>query len=136
MTQPSQLLDQIRDDLAADLEAARSLSAADWIRAGVDATLSAGLFCRTAIHSCVYAVNYGEPGAEISMSLWDCPLDAESWTPWDSVQASSVSLAIVIWLASQASTIRTDPALAVAVASQASVLAIDPLVAAKEVMAG
>lgn len=135
MSQPAPRLDQLRDDLAADLEVARAMSPGDWLRALVDVCLSAGLFCRTAIYSCVYAVNYGEKGAEISTSLWEPPLTAEPWTPWDRLQASSVSLGVAIWLVGNVVTNQNEALITAAVAVQVSVLAIDPVLALREVVA-
>lgn len=133
MSQSASRLGQLRDDLAADLEVARSMSARDWLHSLVDLSLSGGLVVRTTIHSCVYAVNYAEPGAEISTSLGDAPLRAEPWTRWDRLQAASVSLAVAIWLAGN---LYVDPESALintVVAVQASVLVADPLVALQEV---
>ena len=135
MSQSASRLGQLRDDLAADLEVARSMSLRDWARALVDASLSAGLVTRTTIYSCVYAVNYAEPGAEISTSLWERPLTAEPWTPWDRLQASSVSLAAAIWLAGDLVTNQNEALVTAVVAVQVSVLAIDPVLALREVVA-
>jgi len=135
MSQSASLLGQLRDDLAADLEVARSMSLGDWSRALVNLCLSAGLFCRTAIYSCVYAVLYGERGAEISTSLWERPLTAEPWTPWDRVQASSVSLAVAIWIVGELVTEQHEALITVVVAVQVLVLAIDPVLALREVFA-
>ena len=135
MSESAPRLDQLRDDLAADLEVARAMSLGDWLRALVNLCLSAGLVCRTAIYSCVYAGNYGEKGAEISTSLWERPLTAEAWTPWDRLQASSVSLGVAIWLAGDLVTNQNEALVTAVVAVQVSVLAIDPVLALREVVA-
>ncbi|QKG91681.1 hypothetical protein HPS36_02030 [Halorubrum salinarum] len=135
MSQSGSRLGQLRDDLAADIEVARSMSVGDWARALVDTSLSAGLVTRTTIHSCVYAVNYAEPGAEISTSFGESPLRAEPWTRWDRLQAASVSLAVAIWLVGELALEQHPPHITAIVLTQASVLALDPVVALREVVA-
>lgn len=134
MSQSFPQLRRLRDELAADLEVARSMSLGDWTWALVDLSLSAGLVTRTTIHSCVYAANYGEPGAEISTSLGERPLRADSWTRWDRLQAASASLALVIIVAGDLYTEQNGALINTLVLSQLTVLAADPVVALREVI--
>lgn len=134
MSQSASRLGQLRDDLAADLELARSMSARDWLRGLVSLGLSAGLYTRATIHSCVYAVHYAEPGAEISTSIGNAPLRGESWTRWDRLQAGSISLAVAIWVIGDLYTEQNGALINAIVLSQMTVLAVDPVVAFREVM--
>lgn len=134
MSQSYTVLRQLRDGLAGDLKALKSMSLRDWARSIVDLSLSAGLVCRSAIYSCVYAVNYGKPGAEISTSLWQAPLRAPDWTRWDRLQAASGSVAVAIWLLGNLTIDPEGALINTLVAGQAAVLGYDGAAAVLEVL--
>jgi len=127
-------LASLRDELAADVEVARSYDAADWVREGVDTVLAPGLVARSAVHACVYAMFHGERGAESTFSVARQPIIAGPWRERDAVTASLLSVWLVVLLAiSPVATLPSDPLLAGVVALQCLPLVGDPVVTVAEV---
>lgn len=126
-------LASLRDELAADVEAVRAYDATDWVREAVDTALAPGLYLRTTVHACVYAIFYAERGAEIAFSLSEPPIAADAWRPRDAVTASLLSAWLVTFGATGIASPPSDPLLAGVVALQCGVLVVDPLVTLGEV---
>ena len=124
----------LRDELAADLDAARTFTAADWLREAVDTVLAPGLFARSTVHACVYAIIHAEEGADTTVSLARQPIAAECWRDRDAVTASLVSVWLLAALAMAPTTLPSGVAGAI-VAAQCVPLALDPVVTTVEVAA-
>lgn len=121
------LVDWLRAELEADRQAAAEKSIGDWLITGVDTIVALGLFARTCIYACVYAVNYGEGEAPIAFSLADEPLEAEWWGFVDKLQASLLG-PIVVGFVIEAHQVGSMPAAWFAfLALNAAVLVLDPL---------
>lgn len=82
------LTDWLRAELRDDLDATADKSAVDWIVTAVGTVFALGILCRTMMYSCVWAVNYHDEGAEISLRLFAEPLTEPRWTFVDRLQAS------------------------------------------------
>ena len=123
----------LRDELAADLDAARSYDATDWLREAVDTALAPGLVARSTVHACVYAIFHAEEGAETTFSIARPPIVAACWRERDAVTASLLSVWALGIFATDLASLPADPALAAFVALQCLPLACDPLVTLAEV---
>jgi len=123
------LTDWLRAELAADWEAATDYSLVDWLVVVVDTAVALGLLARTMIHSCIYAVNHTEPGAEIGVSLAEPPLTADCWGLGDALQAGLLGPIVVAFVV-EAHAIEPMPTAWLALlAANAAVLVVDPVVA-------
>src|SRR6056297_3804535 len=123
----------LRDELAADLDAARTFTAADWLREAVDTVLAPGLVARSTVHACVYAIYHAEEGAETTFSVARPPIVADSWRERDSVTASLLSVWALGIFATDLASLPADPLLAAVVALQCVPLALDPALTLAEV---
>ena len=123
----------LRDEIAADLDAARSYDATDWLREAVDTVLAPGLVARSTVHACVYAIYRAEQGAETNFSVTRPPIVADAWRDRDAVTASLLSVWALGIFATDLASLPADPALAALVALQCLPLACDPLVTLAEV---
>jgi len=115
-----------RDELAADIAAARAFTPTDWLREGVDTVLAPGLWMRSTVHACVYAIYHAEKGAEITFSVARPPIDAACWRWHDAVTASLLSVWALGIFATDLASLPADPLLAAVVALQCVPLALDP----------
>lgn len=88
----------LRTEIADDIRALGGFDGHDWLRAVVNTVLAPGLVARSTIHSCVYAINHAEPGAETTYALDSPPIVAEWWRPRDELQASLLSTWVLAWL--------------------------------------
>jgi len=123
----------LRADLRADLDALRGFDVADWLHAGLDTALTAGLVVRAMVHACVYAINHAEPGADTSYSLAAPPIAADCWRPRDQLQVSLLSVWLLAWVATPYAALPSAPLVRWVVIAQAVPLAVDPLVTLREV---
>ncbi|MDB2293720.1 hypothetical protein PM085_15795 [Halorubrum ezzemoulense] len=126
-------LDWLRAELAADREALAAMSPREAAVAAVDTLLAPGLWARSTVHACVYAINHAEPGADTTFSVAQRPIEAACWRPRDDVQASLLGPIALAFLATPLASPPADPLLAAFAALQALPLALDPLVALAEV---
>ena len=120
----------LRDELAADLDAARAFTATDWLREAVDTVLAPGLFARSTVHACVYAIIHAEEGADTTVSLARPPIVADAWRDRDAVTASLLSVWALGIFATDLASLPADPALRAVVVAQLLPLALDPVAVA------
>lgn len=123
----------LRAELAADRDRLAAMSPREYAVAAVDTLLAPGLWARSTVHACVYAINHAEHGAETTFSVAERPIDADPWRPRDDVQASLLGPIALAFLATPLASPPADPLLAAFAALQALPLALDPLVALAEV---
>jgi len=121
-----------RDELAADIETARTFTATDWLREGVDTVLAPGVVARSTVHACVYAIYHGERGAESTFSVARPPMKHEAWRDRDAVTASLLSVWLLAALVMAPTTLPSGVAGAI-VAAQCVPLALDPVLTLAEV---
>lgn len=122
-------LDWLRDDLDADREALGSMSAREYAIAALDTVLAPGLYLRSTIHACVYAINHAEKGAETTFSVAERPIRAACWRPRDDVQASLLCVWLLSFGATRYAALPSDTVLAAFVVLQTLPLALDPVTA-------
>ena len=124
----SSLTDRLRAELAADVDAAADKSLVDWLLTAVETVFSLGIFCRTMMYSCVWAVNYNDEGAEINLTLLDEPLTEPRWGVVDKFQAS---ILCVCWAGFWFYGVNIDPNnptwMFALLGANAAVLVLDPL---------
>jgi hypothetical protein len=123
----------LRDELAADLDVARSYGATDWLREAVDTVLAPGLVARSTVHACVYAITHAERGAETTFSVVRRPIVADAWRDRDDVQAAALGVVALGFFATDLASLPAEPALAALVALQCVPLALDPALTLAEV---
>jgi len=123
----------LRDELGADIAAARAYDATDWLREAVDTALAPGLWMRSTIHACVYAIYHAEPGAETTFSVARPPIVADAWRERDSVTASLLSVWALGIFATDLASLPDATLLAAVVALQCVPLALDPALTLAEV---
>jgi len=119
-----------RDELAADIAAARAFTPTDWLREGVDTVLAPGLWMRSTVHACVYAIYHAEPGADTTFSVARPPIDAACWRWHDAMTASLLSVWALGLFATDLASLPVDPALRALVVTQLLPLACDPVAVA------
>ena len=124
----------LRDELAADVEAARTFTGADWLREAVDTALAPGLVARSTVHACVYAIIHAEEGADTTVSLARPPIVADCWRDRDAVTASLLSVWLLGLFATPYASLPSGVAGTI-VAAQCVPLALDPVVTVAEVAA-
>ena len=127
-------LSWLRAELAADRERLAAMSLTDYAKSAVDTLLAPGLYLRSTIHACVYAINHGRTGATTTVSLFEPPLQAAWWRPSDRLQARALSWVALGAAATPFVSLPGDPALAAYVSLQALPLACDPLATVTEVV--
>ena len=119
----------LRAELAADRERLAAMSPREYAVAAVDTLFAPGLWARSTVHACVYAINHAEPGATTTFSVAERPIDAPAWRPRDDVQASLLCALTLGWFATPFVALPATPWLAAVVVAQALPLALDPLAA-------
>ena len=119
----------LRAELAADRDRLAAMSPREAAVAVVDTVLAPGLWARSTVHACVYAVNHAEAGATTTFSVAQRPIDADAWRPRDDVQASLLCVYPLAYLATPYASVPSEPWLAAVVIAQALPLALDPVAA-------
>ena len=123
----------LRAELAADREELEAMSPREYAVAALDTLLAPGLWARSTVHACVYAINHAEQGAETTFSVSQRPINADPWRPRDDVQASLLCALTLGWFATPFVALPATPWLAAVVVAQALPLALDPVAAFWEV---
>ena len=118
---------RLRDELRHDLVTAAGWSRREWLRALVDTVLAPGLTLRAMVHACAYAINYAEPGADLSVSTSARPINSPHWRRRDSIQATLLCWWLLAWGLTPVASLPSDPTTAAIVALQLLPLAADPL---------
>jgi len=119
----------LRAELEADRERLAAMSGREYAVAAVDTLLAPGLWARSTVHACVYAINHAERGATTTFSVAQRPIDAACWRPRDDVQASLLCVWPLAYLATPYASVPSEPWLAAVVIAQALPLALDPVAA-------
>ena len=130
------LREWLRAELEADREAAAKKSPGEWLVTAVDTGVALGLLARTMIHSCIYAVNHGEPDAEIAFSLAEAPLTADCWGLVDRLQAALLGPIVVAWVIEAHEVAAMPGAWLGVLAANAAVLVVDPVAVVAQEVAG
>jgi hypothetical protein len=126
-------LDWLRAELAADRDTLATRTPREHAVAALDTLLAPGLYARSTIHACVYAINHAERGADTTFSVAKRPLDAPAWRPRDDLQAALLCVLTLGVFATPLASLPSTPWLRALVVAQALPLACDPLAALVEV---